>query len=477
MGVTGCNGCNRYSSNDPFASIDYRVNVPFMTYAALSKRSVAKIQLFMTKRLPDDLREAIVKNLKDLLEVVEVRSNQFLDTAKFWDLGELDKKLIAKESLKPLSSSVGEEPLRVFFSETISEDLMETRDFEGSKPNFPLKELDTYSDTAAVSERLVADFESLPFIYKALIELPFLMRSGLERLMVAGELKITDTIKIVKADESYSAKFPAIKTKQKVTSVNFWGWGKSREIMVGSTEGFLYLECDITGFVGYWTDTEPIINLDLDLRTFFGLAYAVDLFRAKYFIPSLSDKETLLRVYEYKDQGYKSKRVREMRQGTVRGIGRFEISEWVVSAPLLKASEGVAKGGFAAIARLFERRTEPSVQKVLRASQWLFDSTSEENDILAYVQAMVCVEILLGEKAETNYLSLGKLLKNRCAYLIGKTDKDRQSIMRRFDDLYDTRSRIVHSGHNKLSKAERDDLYELRHLCRRIIQAEVMILS
>ena len=57
--------------------------------------------------------------------------------------------------------------------------------------------------------------------------------------------------------------------------------------------------------------------------------------------------------------------------------------------------------------------------RIVRASQWFFDSHTGQDELLSFVQSMVVLEILLGEKRPSEEIGLSELLRNRCAYLIG----------------------------------------------------------
>jgi hypothetical protein len=95
---------------------------------------------------------------------------------------------------------------------------------------------------------------------------------------------------------------------------------------------------------------------------------------------------------------------------------------------------------------------------IILASQWLFDSHTG-HDELSYVQAMVVLEILLGDKAMSDEIGLGRLLGNRCAYLIGVNHEQRSELLRRFSDIYAVRSEIVHRGKHRLNVKERGLLH------------------
>ena len=90
---------------------------------------------------------------------------------------------------------------------------------------------------------------------------------------------------------------------------------------------------------------------------------------------------------------------------------------------------------------------------------------------------MVAIEILLGDKQKASDIGLGNLISNRCAYLIGKSQTQRNDILKKFKKIYDIRSQIVHNGHSKLNSKEKDLFYTLQWICRRVIQEEVELVK
>jgi hypothetical protein len=93
----------------------------------------------------------------------------------------------------------------------------------------------------------------------------------------------------------------------------------------------------------------------------------------------------------------------------------------------------------------------PVNERVLLAGRWLLDSHSGKNELLSFVQATVALEILLGDKHVSDVMGLGELLRNRCAYLIGKTHSQRDEILNDFRKIYEVRSKIVHRGKDRLT--------------------------
>lgn len=134
-----------------------------------------------------------------------------------------------------------------------------------------------------------------------------------------------------------------------------------------------------------------------------------------------------------------------------------------------------AEGALNNIAVVFSasQKAEP----IVLASQWLFDSHASRDELLAFVQAMVVLEIILGDKKVSDEIGLGALMRNRCAYLIGTSHGERSELLETFNKIYRVRSQIVHSGKPRLTLEERSLFSRLRWMCRRVIDKEVDLLK
>jgi hypothetical protein len=90
---------------------------------------------------------------------------------------------------------------------------------------------------------------------------------------------------------------------------------------------------------------------------------------------------------------------------------------------------------------------------------------------------MVALEILLGDKTTSDQTGLSALLRNRCAYLIGKSQAERTGVLKLFQEIYDIRSEIVHKGKHRLNFKEKYLFDRLRYMCRRVISKEIELLK
>jgi hypothetical protein len=105
----------------------------------------------------------------------------------------------------------------------------------------------------------------------------------------------------------------------------------------------------------------------------------------------------------------------------------------------------------------------------LGAARWYVDSFTGSNGVLQTVQATVALEMLLGDRKQSNQIGVTQLLSNRLAFLIGNSPRQRASIAADFCERYDVRSDIVHNGKILLDERERDTLFALRNYARRAI--------
>jgi len=114
-------------------------------------------------------------------------------------------------------------------------------------------------------------------------------------------------------------------------------------------------------------------------------------------------------------------------------------------------------------------------EKLLNACKWYYEGRVGDDQLLSFIQNTVVLEILLGEKLISDKIGIGELLRNRCAYFISNSDKERETILNEFKKIYAIRSKIVHSGKSKLNSKEIVLLKMLRFLCSRVIQKELSL--
>ena len=107
--------------------------------------------------------------------------------------------------------------------------------------------------------------------------------------------------------------------------------------------------------------------------------------------------------------------------------------------------------GFSKIADLLARKRNRLDDRIIAAIQWAGKATVEsrkEEAFLLYAISLESLVLLENEKEELTYR-----LRTRVAHLLGKDLEGRKIISENVRDLYDIRSKIVHSGSYQVTDA------------------------
>lgn len=132
---------------------------------------------------------------------------------------------------------------------------------------------------------------------------------------------------------------------------------------------------------------------------------------------------------------------------------------WEVAGPLMPFSFPQLLGndkkrswGFSKIASLLSKKRNGLEDKIISAIQWAGKATVEgkkEEAFLLYAISLESLILLDNEKEE-----LGYRLRTRVAHLLGSNLENRMKISSKIRDLYEVRSKIVHSGSYQVTDAD-----------------------
>ena len=70
------------------------------------------------------------------------------------------------------------------------------------------------------------------------------------------------------------------------------------------------------------------------------------------------------------------------------------------------------------------------------------------------LDSAIALEVLLGDRKMSDKIGLTRLMSNRCAYSLGKSQNSRDEIVNFFERFYAIRSDIVHTGRLYLDEDE-----------------------
>jgi len=95
-------------------------------------------------------------------------------------------------------------------------------------------------------------------------------------------------------------------------------------------------------------------------------------------------------------------------------------------------------------------RDERDAGRIRAAMEWQIDAAATNNESIAFLQRCIALEALLG--SEESQRSVSERLSDRYAYLLGQTESQRDTLRKRFREMYGHRSEIVHGRAGRLSE-------------------------
>ncbi len=412
----------------------------------------------MTLILRPETREQLRNKLADILSRVEVSNNCFPDHRVFSELTEVEERLQKNAQLwEQCDEFIGDRPLADFFLEVLTGELKSSQKYSLATNK---------SNTKAVAERLIKDFESLPRHYECFVKLPLI---NLQEIFGEKQYVLSESFSLIFTDEQHNRTFPAAPFDPPAREFRLFLFGlNDEEHKLDWLDYFPYFRVSVPGFIAEWEETSPLRRVSFLIRSFCGLALALRLIETTFLSWPL---ESYLVVYEKCESQWTPKKARTLPTDLVQGLERLRLHDRFSST---LTSKRVFKDVLEKLRLLFQ--SEKQNEKLLLAAQWYFDSYCGDSELLAFVKATICLEIILGDKKLTDIIGLGKLMSNRCAYLISTTQKERDEVLEQFDGIYQTRSSIVHRGKDRLTNSERDTLFTLRWLCSRVLRKEIELL-
>jgi hypothetical protein len=424
--------------------------------------------------MPIDLHPAckirVVELIAAALPFIEVDNGKYLKRTS----DAVSRLLVADEALPQrgavhdsLMAYIDEYPILEFVHDTLTDELRNAAyapESEGQR----LSTIPGYENINAVASRLVDEFVSLPREYKLTFRLP---NDLWPTLPLANSMhQLGPSMCLVRSSAELSESFTL---KSEKSSPNL-GLLALLDTAPRWEEGALYLQMSAQGFIGGYGGTIPDLDARRSLRSFCGLGLALQLFGTNARYIQQTPRSTYFAHQKHRENEWLLRGGLELDDSLSRGLERLSMNTaagWINSPErqdlwskrILDEMSGVYMSGV---------RSEP----ILLASQWFFDSATGSDPLLQYIQAMVVLEILLGDKATSKEIGLNELLRNRCAYLIGSSQEDRAELYKVFGEIYEVRSQIVHRGKHRLNMTERSLLSRLRRMCQRVIQKEVDLL-
>ena len=415
----------------------------------------------------------VASTLAEGLQHVRIKNGCFIDSfSVFMAAFQANSALPSNGAISDkLLDYIDDYPLIEFVVESIRREISDSREYCNDPQIENLLDIPGYSDAAETAKRLVTSLETLPWRYTYTLPLFTTLLPVLPH--DANQVPMGFNGRIGQADlllsEDFSLKHDNPKIEQRAQ-----GNGLISAMMIGNRtwdSDKYYYQVETDGFVGIYGGGSITANVERDFESFLGLGLATKLFTYLYRYENQDNRPDWV-VHKKMDQKWEFDsrfKLDEDISGVLRHMTSFKFSNdypeenrtpWL-QITLLQAN------------RVFQSESSGTLRL---ATKWFFDSFKGSDQTLSYVRMMTTLEILLGERADTSKASLGEILGNRLAYLIGKNHSERAEILSDFKKVYGLRSGILHHGKHRLRGAEREYVSRLRTYCERAIQEETRLL-
>ncbi|GAB2903615.1 hypothetical protein ACCI51_12040 [Microbulbifer echini] len=427
----------------------------------------------MALNLHDACKARLLQVLSDELPEVMVDNRMFLSrksAIRFYPAEDIVPS--SGEIREWLNNYISDIPVSEFFFETLSRDLFDNQDYQADEVGSKLTDLPGCEDAQTVAVNLIEKLDSLPWNYSFSLRLPSELSGVLDESL--KDYSFSDYLKLVKVDEQFRSRFPIPIDNFPVAKGE--GLAALARVYLDPWDGTdkVVLQVNREGFIGKYGLTETYIQVEELIRAFFGLGIALRLFKIDRKYQSTPQKAEIY-IHKIEGEAWSFQQSQEIDASKSESINDLTIHDLNGKLDSEAKKQFWIQDVLADIGMVFE--FDSKTKKLILASQWLFDSYCGKDELLAFIQSTVVIEILLGDKAESDVAGLGVLLRNRCAYLIGASQTQREEVLKDFQEIYDVRSRIVHGGKNRLNRKERKLLTKLQWMSRRIIQEEVRLLK
>ena len=419
--------------------------------------------------------------LTETLRHVKVNNDIFLDVESLLPLFE-NKILPQTGSLyKHLQEYIGDNPLFVFAYEVLSKELGKNGTYNSESSGKFLSDLPNFSNIDALSARIVRELESLPWSYRVSFELT--TNVGVRLRKAPMPYSFSSSMRVIAPDQTYDSLYPLQSEIKKRDRRSY------AEDLARIHLGFLavpmqwnhetaYIQIDVKGFIRSHVKTATMDYVLGTLKSFVGLSLATRLMKInqnQIAQPFGTLPKNHLIVHRQIGDKWELSSLYDLPADISTTLNALEIDDLDGKIQPENEIDIIKQHRLPKIATAFDHPDK--AESLLHAAQWLLDSYVGSNELLSFVQTTVAMEIMLGEESKSDVLGIGELLRNRCAYLIGKSHSQRKEILKDFNEIYAIRSRIVHRGKNQLSFEERMLFQKLRWMCRRVISEELELIE
>ncbi len=424
----------------------------------------------MTLNIHPDCKKRLIEKLAEALASARVNNKSFLNRKSLYPILAIESILPRSGQIRDeLEKFIGESPLFDFVYGKLSRELNENEQYDSDIPDELLTNNPNYSDLNSLSAQLITELDSLPWKYC----FTFRINSSIGKYATDEIINLTGDIRVIKAGSELISNFPLQSGIEERDRYLHGGGLLGLASPAQWDKDSLYIQINTKGFIGKFVTTTPEIFAIDTFKSLLGILSALRLITVGY---SFSSSVIKSRVYTHRlKSNWEIIDSTELDNDISKSINNLKFNDLNGSLDTDLKKQSFLKQRFNLLSKALSH-TESS-EKLCLAGRWLFESYYGSNELLSFIQTTVCLEILLGDKAVSDLMGLGELLRNRCAYLIGNSHAQREEVLSDFKQIYDIRSKIVHRGKSQLKNHERSLFRKLQWMANRVIQEEIELIE
>lgn len=398
------------------------------------------------------------------LKLTELYANILPSSSAFNSFDKIENKFDENTQNK-LKEYVGNNGLRHIAICEVASFLKTKFKYEQSEPKRTLEEVLTEAEIKKIANEILYKVKRLPIKYGFVFELPHAIFNS--RVDDTTECVISQNIKIIynpsecfgRFDYKSYFSFSGNTALQALTRART-SWNDNAAYMIISLEGYC----------GEYGGDAIVDNFTTITKEFLGLFYAKNSITRSYGTIK-SHNKMMVACFEL---GKRNTQIYdfEIHSDLFRS---FQSVIWEIWDDINKKKLNIGMTHFQKnLSQISNVATSQTVHPNLKtAAQWFFDSIMSSNSMISFIQATTAIEVMFGDKDETEKVGLTNLLANRYAFSVGTSHKDRINKLKEFKRIYGIRCSIVHNGKNKLSTKEMSDYEKLKTICALILSKEI----
>lgn len=412
-----------------------------------------------------DVEQALILTITEKLAEVTVDNDLFIDRQQLNWVSELAAKLDSGFRGK-LSRYCGAQGLKEFLHAELTRRLQAKYSYKSESKKVSITSYPEFKNLLSIARETVDRLKRIPFSYRVTLGLP--KTFSIPILPYITPTSFDTERATIFLPGNLPDPFPLETGNPHLDSALFSDWLDQSKVEEGISEERLYFSIVADGYSGGEGAKILSRQLEDDLRAFYGSAQALHIIGNYYRISEGSEKPQV--IIHREEQGRPIIYTSEMEDELWSPKYKLSTFFWIDGCKSADRQQEI-NNKFSLISRIYD--DDLFHRRLYTACIWFYRANVSARPLDALLESTIAMEVILGDEKESEGLGLTKLLRNRCAYMLGQNQAEREAILQTFTDLYRLRSAIVHSGRHRADEGERAVVTQALRLCGRIIAHEL----